>query len=423
MTTTAEYDPFDAEALKDPYPVWTRLRRESPVYRSPMPSDGWMVADPGNAAEVFLVTRHKDVAYALEHPEKFSSADDKNGPEVPAEVLEELASGLPLSSTLYNTDPPKHTRMRTLVQMAMSPARVAENEPTTRRTAYALADQLPRDGAELLSAYIRPFANASLLDFLGIPREDHDRVLAWNRLWEELFIPGKPPDDQRRAARQVVAYQRYYAQAVEDRQRTPRPDLLTRMAQARTGGGDRLTMAEIAWCLMELISAGAANTVDGLANVLLVLLSVPERRAAVAADRSLLPGAVEEGLRLEGPTQWLPRTAAADVELSGVPIPKGSTVMLMYQAANRDPEMYPDPDEYLPGRKNVKKHLAYGRGVHYCIGAGWSRMAIRVGIEALIDRLPGIRLDEGYEPEFYLPIPVLRCVRELPVNWSIPAGR
>jgi cytochrome P450 len=245
-------------------------------------------------------------------------------------------------------------------------------------------------------------------------------VLAWNRLWEELFIPGKPPDDQRKAARQVVAYQRFYAQAVEGRRRTPRPDLLTRLAQARTDAGERLTMAEIAWCLMELISAGVANTVDGLANVLLVLLRVPERWAAVAADRGLLADAIEEGLRLEGPTQWLPRTAAADVELGGVLIPKGSTVMLMYQAANRDPGAFPDPDQYLPGRKDAKKHLAYGRGVHYCIGAGWSRMAIRVGIEAVIDRLPGLRLDQGYEPEFYLPIPVLRCVKELPVTWSTP---
>lgn len=419
MTSVTEYDPFDPGAVKDPYPAWARLRREAPVYRSPMRSDGWMVADPDSAAAVFLVTRHADVAYVLEHPELFSSADDKNGPEVGAEVHEELARGLPLSSTLYNTDPPEHTRMRTLVQMGMSPPRVAENEPATRRTARALAERLSGGRAELLDAYIRPYANASLLDFLGIPAPDHDRVLTWNRLWEELFIPGRPPEDQRRAAQQVVAYQQYYTDAVQERKRAPRPDLLTRLARARTDDGAELSMAEIAWCLMELISAGAANSVDGLANVLLILLSEPGRWAAVAADRGLLTAAVEEGLRLEGPTQWLPRTAAADVELGGELIPEGSTVMLMYQAANHDPEVFPEPDQYRPERKDVKKHLAYGRGVHYCIGAGWSRMAIRAGIEALIDRLPGISLAPGYEPEFYLPIPVLRCVRELPVTWKV----
>lgn len=423
MSITAEYDPFGTEAVKDPYRVWARMRREAPVYRSPMGSDEWMVSDPENAAAVFLVTRHEDVAYALEHPELFSSADDKNGPDVPPEVHEELAKGLPLSPTLYNTDPPAHTRLRTLVQMGMSPTRVAENEPATQRTGFALARQLPPGSAELLDAFIRPFANAALLGFLGIPPEDHDRVLAWNRLWEELFIPGKPLEDQRRAAQQVVAYQAYYSRAVDDRRDAPRPDLLTRLARAQTDRGERLTMAEIAWCLMELISAGAANTVDGLANVLLVLLSEPARWSAVTADRSLLPDAIEEGLRLEGPTQWLPRTAAADVELGGVAIPAGSTLMLMYQSANRDPAVFSDPDMYLPGRKDSKRHVAYGRGVHYCIGAGWSRMAIRAGIEALIDCLPGIRLAEGYEPEFYLPIPVLRCVSELPVTWTIPAGR
>jgi cytochrome P450 len=399
------------------------MRQECPVYRSPVSSDSWMVADAEGAAAVFLITRYADVAYALEHPEVFSSADDKNGPDVPPEVHQELAKGLPLSPTLYNTDPPGHTRLRTLVQMGMSPGRVAENEPATRTLAAGLAAQLPPGRAELLDAYIRPFSNASLLGFLGIPPQDQEQVITWNRVWEELFIPGKPLEDQQRAARQVVAYQEYYTMAVADRHAAPAPDLLTRLARARTDQGEQLTMAEIAWCLMELISAGAANTVDGLANILLVLLSEPERWAAAVADRNLLPDVIEEGLRLEGPTQWLPRTAAADIELSGVQIPRGSTVMLMYQAGNRDPAAFPDPDAYQPGRKEAKRHLAYGRGVHYCIGAGWSRMAIRAGIEALMDGLPELRLDEGYQAEFYLPIPVLRCVRELPVTWTIPSGR
>lgn len=193
--------------------------------------------------------------------------------------------------------------------------------------------------------------------------------------------------------------------------------MLTRLANARTDSGDTLTMAEIAWCTMELISAGAANTVDGLANVLLVLLSDPKRWEEVLADRDLLPAAVEEGLRLEGPTQWLPRTAAEDIELSGTRIPKGATVAVTYQAANRDPEAFPCPEAYDPKRPGLARHVAFGRGAHYCVGAGWSRMAIRTGIEALLDTIPDARLPQDHEPEFYLPIPVLRCVTSLPVTW------
>lgn len=417
METTSHYDPFDPQSTIDPYPAWAALRRTTPVYRSPMGSDAWMVSDEEDAGAVFLVTRHADVSYILEHPEIFTSGH-KTGPEPPPEVFEELAAGLPLSTTLYNTDPPAHTRLRGLVQASLSPQRVAGNETGTRHIANSLVDGLPDGEAELLEQYIKPLADTALLDFIGIPQADHARVAALNKLWEELFIPGKPPEELRESARQIVEYQRYYQRAVDDRRARPRGDLLTGLAQATIGDGDRLTMAEIAWCLMELIGAGVANTADGLANVLLVLLRDPELWRAVHADRSLLGPAIEEGLRIEGPVQWLPRNTAEDVELSGVHIPAGSTVMLLYQAANRDPEVFAHPERFELNRSGVAKHVAYGRGIHYCVGASWSRMAIRVGIETLMDRLPGLALRPDYQPEFYLPIPVLRCVARLPVTWT-----
>ncbi|MEO3809914.1 cytochrome P450 [Sphaerisporangium sp. B11E5] len=413
------FSPFDPEQTKDPYPIWDRLRGECPVYKSSMGSDEWMVDDAEDAGAVYVVTKHEDIAYILEHPDKFSSGEDKNGPGIPPEVLEELAKGLPLSTTLYNTDPPEHTRMRTLVGQGLSQQRVAENAPRVRATAGELAAGLTGGSAELLEQYVKPLANTALLDFLGVPRDEQEQVLQWNGLWEMLFIPGLPVEDQRQAAAQIVEYQRWYERAVEDRRANPREDMLTRLANARTDSGDTLTMAEIAWCTMELISAGAANTVDGLANVLLVLLSEPKRWEEVLADRELLPAAVEEGLRLEGPTQWLPRTAAEDIELSGTRIPKGAMVAVTYQAGNRDPEAFPSPATYDPKRPGLARHVAFGRGAHYCVGAGWSRMAIRTGIEVLLDTIPDARLPEDYEPEFYLPIPVLRCVTSLPVTWPV----
>jgi cytochrome P450 len=418
METTTQYNPFDPQAIKDPYPIWDELRSSAPVYRSPMASDSWMVSDEEDADAVFLVTRHKEATYIMEHPEIFTSGS-KTGPEVPPEVLEELAEGLPLVTTLYNTDPPDHTRLRTLVQSGLSTQQVSANAAKTRQTAHAFIDEFgSAAAAELLEQFIKPLANTALLDFIGIPREDQAQVTPWNKLWEEVFIPGNPPEDQRQAARQVVAYQRYYQKAVDERRENPRGDLLTSMALASTNQGDRLSMAEIAWCLMELIGAGVANTADGLANILLVLLQEPDRWQAVLDDRGLLPAAIDEGLRFEGPVQWLPRETAKEVELDGVRIPKGATVMILHAAANRDPEAFPDPARFDVRRAGNGRHVAYGRGIHYCVGAGWSRMAIRVGIEALMDRLPRLRLREGYDPEFYLPVPVLRCVAKLPVTWG-----
>lgn len=170
------FSPFDPEQTKNPYPIWDRLRGECPVYKSSMGSDEWMVDDAEDAGAVYVVTKHEDIAYILEHPDKFTSGEDKNGPGIPPEVLEELAKGLPLSTTLYNTDPPEHTRMRTLVGQGLSQQRVAENAPQVRATAEALAAALTGGSAELLDQYVRPLANTALLDFLGVPRAEQEQV-------------------------------------------------------------------------------------------------------------------------------------------------------------------------------------------------------------------------------------------------------
>ncbi|GAB3153980.1 cytochrome P450 [Micromonospora sonneratiae] len=422
MTTAADmtYDPFDPELIQDPHPFYHRIRQLAPVFPSSMSSDMWMVSD--EAAKVYVVTRYDDLAYVLEHPELFPSGN-KTGPEDPPEVTEELARGIPKAKTLYDSDQPGHTRLRTLMQGAWSSQRVEQFAPRIRDWAGKAIDGFAGTGsAELFAEYADVVMDHAILDFLGIPSEDHEQVHAWDKLWVKVFIPGHPPEDQRAAAREIVEYQRYLERLFNDRRENPRDDVASALVHATTDDGDRLTMAELVWGLMEMYGAGYGNTAEGLANMLFLLLHEPQRWEELLQQRELLADAVEEGLRMEGPVQWLSREAAQDTELGGVTIPKGSTVMVLYSAANRDPEAFPEPDEFCPARRGATrtgaKHVAHGRGIHYCVGAGWSRVAIRAGVEALMDRLPDVRLRADFTPEFHLPEPMVRCVKALPAVWQ-----
>lgn len=413
------YNPFDPQLVQDPHSFYHRIRQISPVFASTMSSDMWMVSD--EASKVFVVTSYDDLAYVLEHPDLFPSGN-KTGPEDPPEVTEELARGIPKAETLYDSDQPNHTRLRTLIQGAWNAQRIERFAPKIRAWADRVIDEfVDRGSAELVADYADPTMDHAILDFLGIPEEDHEQVHAWDKLWVKVFIPGHPLEDQRAAAREIVEYQRYLERLFLDRRENPRDDVASVLVHATTEDGDRLTMAELVWGLMEMYGAGYGNTAEALSNMLFLLLQQRERWVDLNQRRELLADAVEEGLRMEGPVQWLSREAAQDTELGGVPIPQGSTVMVIYAAANRDPKVFPNPDEFRPERRGATitgaKHVAHGRGIHYCIGAGWSRVAIRVGVEALMDRLPELRLADGFTPEFHLPEPMVRCVKALPAVW------
>ncbi|MEV5536147.1 cytochrome P450 [Saccharopolyspora shandongensis] len=420
VNDAVEFDPFAAEMATDPHSFYHRMRRSCPVFLSSMSSDMWMVSD--DASQVFVVTTYEDLAFVLEHPELFPSGN-KTGPEDPPEVQAELARGLPKATTLYESDQPGHTRLRSLIQSAWTPGRIARWEPRIREAARELVEELaPRGSAELVEDYADRLMNTAILDFMGIPREDHERIKHWDKLWVKVFIPGHPLEDQRSAAAEIVTYQRYLEDLFEERRNNPRDDLASALVHARTEDGDALTMPELVWGLMELYGAGYGNTTEGLSNILNLLLERRELWEDLLADPSAVEHAVEEGLRLDGPVQWLSREAAADVELSGTKIPKGSTVMVSYVAANRDPKDFPEPDEFRIQRRGVTttgaRHVAHGRGIHYCVGAGWSRTAIRIGLEALLQRIPDLRLQDGFQAEYHLPAPMIRCVQALPAVWS-----
>lgn len=399
----ARYNPFDPAFLNDPQQVYQEMHEQAPV--------AW-----SEAFEAYVVTRYEDVVNIVDNP-KFTS-EGKDGPMPPMEVLEELAKGYDLEHMLYSTDPPVHTRLRTLIQAAMPARLLTVLEEKTRQNANHVVDTLLADGkADLYPQYVNPVTDTAILDYVGVPREDQARIMELHKTWERLFIPGAEPDELRLATRNVVGYQHYWAEQLELRRTDPRDDFLTGLVQATAEGFEPLTIGEMVWGTIEVVGA-AGNTTYGMANVLYRLLQDPERWEALKADRSLLDGAVEEGMRVESPVLGCARETTTEVELGGVTLPAGAPVLISFAAANLDKSTFADADKFELTRQNSARQVTLGRGGHYCIGARVGRLMIRVAADVLLDRLPNARFVDGYVPEFYAPFPFLRCISALPVTWD-----
>src|SRR5215211_3394112 len=398
------YNPFDPRFLADPRPVFERLHQEAPVCYSDL-------------FESWLITRYGDVVDALDR-EVLRARSGKMGPPPPDEVTAEMAKGCPHAHVLYDSDGAEYARLRALVDAALSPRVVASLEPVARAVASELVDAIaPGGAAELVDDVVAPFADRTILDFVGVSQPDHAQIRAWNYDSMTMFIPGKDLASQIAAARGVVAYQRYTLDLIAARRTEPRDDLTTALVHARVDGLEPLSDVEIVWELMELTGV-ASNTKFGLANVLLELLREPGRWAALRADQGLVPAAVGEALRVECPILGSAREARETLEIAGTTVPAGAPVLVAYAAANQDSDEFANPERFDPSRPNADHQLSMGRGNHSCVGAPVARMQMRVAIEVIGARLAGLRLEDDYEAEYTAPFPFLRTVARLPVRWQ-----
>jgi cytochrome P450 len=398
----ALYNPFDPGFLADPHPVFERLQEEAPVCYSDL-------------FESWLITRYGDLVGALDH-DLLRARSGKMGPAPPDEVTAEMARGCPHAKVLYDSDGAEYARLRALIDAALSPLVVASLEPIARAVANELVDAIaPSDAAELVDDLVLPYADRTILDFIGVPPADHDQVRAWNYDSMTMFIPGKALEEQIAAARGMVAYQQYNLDLIATRRTEPRDDIATALVQARVAELEPLSDVEIVWELIELTGV-ASNTKFGLANILLRLLREPDRWDALCADPGLVPAAVEEGLRVESPILGAAREARETLEVGGATIPAGAPVLVAYAAANHDADEFAEPERFDPARPNAGNQLSMGRGNHSCVGAPVARMQMCVAIEVLGERLPDLRLEDGFQPEYSAPFPFLRTVARLPVG-------
>jgi cytochrome P450 len=366
MTTAA----IDA-LLADPHALYARLRASGPAHELTLP-DG---------SPVWLLTRYEDVRAALADPrlslDKRNSAGGWAGFSLPPR----------LDANLLNMDAPDHTRIRRLVAPAFTPRRVEALRPGIERTANDLLDRLAAD-ADLVTDYATPLSIATICELLGLPDADVDRMRAWTNT---LMSP--PPDDPKAPARAVMAIEQFLVDLIRRKRAEPTDDLLTAMITAHDAG-DRLSEEELTSLAFLTIFAGYENSINLIGNCVLALLRRPELLDDVRDDAGLRRAAIDETLRHEPAAQLsIRRFAREDLRYGAATIPKGATVLLSLAAANRDPSVVVEPDEFRLRRPSAP-HLGLGYGPHHCLGAALAILGADVAVGELLRRYPRLTLAE-----------------------------
>lgn len=398
------FDPTTPEQRENPFDVLALARREQPVFYAP-------------ALDLWVVTRHDDVLTVLKDHRTFSSAGalKSSATELPDEVLEVLAEGHPEMPYIIELDPPLHNRVRGLVARAFTPRRIAELEPRIEAIASELVDDLaPLGRADIVDAFAWPLPLRVLGELFGFPEEDLEQIHRWGNDWL-LLQQERPLAEQLGHARGVVELQRYCVAAVEDRRRSPTDDLLGAMVRANEDADDPLTTVEIAGLPLDLMVAGHVTVTRAIGSALHRMFEEPALRDHLLDDE-LRPKAIEEILRLESPAQGLFRVTTREVELGGAVLPAGARVMAHFASANRDACVFAHPDDYRPGRDDIGAHLAFGKGIHFCIGAPLGRLELRVALPMLLERLPNLR--PGGAPPVREAVFFARGFRSLHVEWD-----
>ena len=405
---TLAFNPYLPEVHEDPYPLYHRLRAEDPVHRS----------DLG----FWVLTRHADVLAVLRDPRM--SRDPRRSERVEllrssAELDELLASEEAAPSMLF-VDPPDHTRLRTLVNKAFTPAAVERLRPRVEAIVAGLLDRVAGAGAmDVVEDLAYPLPVTVICELFGVPEADHDRFRAWSRGLVRLLDPLVATDALEGALRARLALRGYLRELIADRRAHPIGDLLTALIAAEDEGHQLSEDELVSMCVLLLV-AGHETTVNLIANGLVALLRDPEALAGLKAEPGLAGSAVEELLRYDSPVQFTSRHALADLDLGGCRVRAGETVVAVLGAANRDPAQFPDPDR-LDLARQPNRHVAFGGGIHFCLGAPLARMEARIAIPALLARLPSLELGPG--PPTRRDTVTLRGLASLPVTFRAPAKK
>ena len=404
------FDPLSPEQLRDPYPIYTRLREEQPAFWS-------------EPHALWIVTRYDDVLTVLKDHETFSSENAVRSSLEPfaPEVMEVLATGHPLSPTLTDADEPLHRRLRTLVNRAFTNERVKALEPAIRRSSEGLIDAFAADGeADLIEQFAWSLPLEAICQILDVPRADTPRLHEWSYHWLKLLQATDPVEQQVVYASSVVKMQRYFLELLEQRTAHPGDDLVSALLTASADDEQPLSMVEAMRIPMNLVIAGHVTVTRAIGNGIQLLLESPDQLRRMLDDEELVAPVVEEVLRMESPAQGLFRTVRKDVELGGVTIAAGQRVMVHYGAANRDPAQFPEPDTFQADRPGVIRHVAFGKGIHVCLGAPLARLELRIALPLLFRRLPGLQLAD---PSAAIRDDVFfaRGFSRLPVAWDAAA--
>jgi len=347
-------------------------------------------------------------------PRSSSHANDE-------ELRKVMAEAYPATDTMLTADPPLQTRYRKSVGRAFTTKRIQSMEPALRKVAADLVAEWPREGViDFANSFAIPFPVQSISKVLGMDPSVEGEIKRWSD--DSVAALGVRLTDERRleAARGVVELQKYWARECEDRRKSPREDFVTALAKSTiedaNGTVRELDLAEMISILQQLMVAGNETTTKLLNELMKILATLPEEWRRLREDPMRAVALVEEGLRISSPNQGLFRQVRRDVELDGVKVPEGSTLWILFGSANRDERVFPDPDRFDPDRPNLREHVAFGHGAHFCIGAPLARLETKLALEEIAKHVEHLELPDQkleYEPSF-----ILRGLAQLQIQIS-----
>ena len=400
-----EYLSNDEDFRRYAYEVYANMREEQPIY--PIMHK--------NGSRSWLITRHEDVLAVLKDPcftkNYLRVADD--------EYISQLTEvDRFMTNNLLALDPPDHTRLRALVQKAFSPRLIRAMRPRIQAITDSLLDAVQDQGQmELIADYAFPLPIQVIAELLGIPTEDKEKFRHWSGI---VIRPHRTKESRLADVPELQAFLTYLADISEQRREDPREDLLSALVQAEEAA-DRLSEIELYSMLMLLIVAGHETTVNLIGNGVVALIQHPEQLALLRADPSLIGGAIEELLRYDSPVESsTDRFALEDVTIGGQHIARGDHVLVIIASANRDRASFGEKADDLEIMRAENPHVAFGHGIHYCLGAALARMEGAIAIGSLLERAPNVRLALPMEELRIRPSvsDLLRGYREIPICWD-----
>jgi cytochrome P450 len=369
MPEPFSFNPFDYEMHENPYPTYARLREEAPCYHN-------------QEMGFWVLSRFDDVLEGYRDWESFTSTKGI--------ALEEV--GTASAPSMIGMDPPVQTKLRKLVVRAFNPKRVGALEPRIRALTTGFLDQFVEEGGcDLIERFAALLPSDVISTLLGAPAEDHASL----RIWTETMMHRADgvsaiPKAASLASKNLLEY---FAGLIAAKRKKPAEDLVSGLVEADLDGR-RLTDPEILGFCFLLISGGNETTEKLIANTIHQLSRHPDQRAEIIANPTLIPDAIEESLRFRSPTQYMVRATTGEVERHGRKIPEGDRVVLLIGAANHDPRRFADPGRFDIKRK-MAQHLAFGFGVHFCLGARLARLEAKIAMEEIHKRLPDYQVDES----------------------------
>ena len=370
-----EYDPYSYEIDEDPYPIYQWLRDEHPIYRN-------------QRLDFWAVTRFEDCWRAYLDFEAFSSARGT--------VLEIMESGFDAGPLIIFMDPPRQTRLRNLVSKAFTPRRIAELEPKIREIATGYLDPLVEQGrCDIVQDFTAKLPMDVISALLGIPPSDRDMVREWSNAVLHRD-PGNPNFTERGIAA-MGELMAYFSEAIAERRRQPRDDIMTLLIQAEVRDEDgtrhRLSDEDLRAFFNLLATAGNETVTKLLATIFHLLYQYPDQKKLLLDDPTLIPNAADEALRFDPPSQYQGRMLTRDVEMHGVTIPKDAKFLIINAASGRDERKYPDPNHW-DVRRRFDIHLNFGHGRHVCLGKNLALLESRIATEEFLKRFPEYEIPE-----------------------------